>query len=65
MPRSLEPLPADQVPPLTPRLPTGSLQDAWQDIAHRLELARDWNALVRVRDYLHARGTQRLQAAGQ
>jgi hypothetical protein len=29
----------------TPRLPTGSLQEAWQAIVRRLEQAHDWNAL--------------------
>ncbi|VVP45434.1 hypothetical protein [Pseudomonas fluorescens] len=36
---------AANLDPPTPHLPTGSLQEAWQDIARRLEQARDWNAL--------------------
>ncbi|RON24391.1 hypothetical protein BK660_01595 [Pseudomonas brassicacearum] len=92
MPRSPAPILADQLPPPTPPLP-GSLQEAWQHIANRLEQAGDWSALerrtahaqgwgaalsqaqvidldtfhalVRVREDLHARVTQRLLEAEQ
>lgn len=54
MPRALEPFPVEQVPAPPPPLPTGSLQDAWQDIVRRLESARDWHALALHSEHAHA-----------
>ena len=54
MPRDQHPLPADTLAPLTPRLPTTTLQDGWHDIVRRLELARDWSALEQCTE--HAQG---------
>lgn len=43
MPSDQPPLPAAEL--LAPSLPTGSLQEAWQDIVRRQDQAHDWYTL--------------------
>ena len=60
--RSKEPIPLHLLPPFAIRLPTGPLQEAWQDILRRLDQANDWRTLELCVEHAHAWASALIQA---
>lgn len=62
MARGKSPLPLHLLPPLAIQLPTGSLQEGWQDILRRLDQANDWLTLQLHVERAHAWASALTQA---